>query len=134
MQVRTEFRYRACMRAALAAALVVALALASAVSASSSTSGLHGLVVLSPAGPVCFEGDPCTRPAARVVLAFWRHGRVVKRVTTRADGAYRVPLLGGVYRVSAPAYRVGSGVTPKKVRVPTNRMARVDLTIDTGIQ
>jgi hypothetical protein len=110
------------------------LALILATSASAARSGLRGLVVLSPSRPVCVDDDPCTRPAARVVLAFSRHGRVVARVRTDADGRYRVRLPAGVFRVTAPDYRVGTGVTPRNVRVPDSRTARVDLQIDTGIQ
>jgi hypothetical protein len=102
--------------------------------ASVSTSGLRGFAVLYPARPICFEDDPCTRPAAHVVLAFSHNGRVVARVKTQSNGRYQVRLTAGVYRVSAPAYRIGLGVTPKNVWVSKNRVARANLTIDTGIQ
>jgi hypothetical protein len=105
-----------------------------AASASSSVSGLRGLVTLYPARPVCIEDQPCSKPAANVVLVFRRDGRAVARITTRNDGTYRVRLRPGRYTVLAPAYRVGSGVTPRIVRVPRGRMAHVDLEIDTGIQ
>jgi hypothetical protein len=36
--------------------------------------------------------------------------------------------------VVAPRYRVGYGVTPRTVRVPKERVARIDFEIDTGIQ
>jgi hypothetical protein len=68
------------------------------------------------------------------VLAFSRNGRVVARVKTQANGRFRVRLPAGIYRVTAPAYRIGSGVTPKNVHVLKAQMRRVDLTIDTGIQ
>jgi hypothetical protein len=121
-------------RVVVAATVVAALVAVLAAGASARASGLRGVAVLYPARPVCGEDDPCTRPAANVVLAFWRRGVLVKRVTTTADGHYVVRLAAGVYRVTAPAYRVGSGVTPKHVRVTPARMSRVKLTIDTGIQ
>jgi hypothetical protein len=120
-------------------ALVVVLVLAvlapiEAASEFATGSGLRGLVTLSPTRPVCLEEQPCSRPAAGVVLVFRRNGRAVARVTTRANGTYRVLLRPGRYTVVAPRYRFGSGITPQTVRVPRGRVARVDLEIDTGIQ
>lgn len=122
------------MRVVVATTMVALLVSVWEASASVPASGLRGLAVLSPSSPVCPADDPCTRPAAHVVLAFWRNGEVVKRITTGAHGGYRVRLPAGSYRVTAPTYRIGSGVTPKNVRVPAGRIARVKLTIDTGIQ
>lgn len=101
---------------------------------SASGSGVRGLVTLSPTRPVCLEEQPCSKPAVNVVLVFRRDDRIVARVTTRADGTYRVLLRPGRYTVVAPQYRIGSGVTPRTVRVPRGRVAHVDLEIDTGIQ
>ena len=120
-------------------ALVVALVLAvlvpiDAASDSASSSGLRGLVTLSPTRPVCIEEQPCSKPAAGVVLVFRRDGGVVTRVTTRADGTYRVLLRPGRYTVAAPRYRLGSGIAPHTVRVPRGRVAHLDFEIDTGIQ
>jgi len=114
----------------LAASLVAVLPSATA---SSSRSGLDGLVTLSPIRPVCIEGQPCSKPAARVLLVFQR-GAIVARVTTGAEGWYRVLLRPGSYAIVAPGYVHGSGVTPRTVRVLKGRVARVDLEIDTGIQ
>lgn len=110
------------------------LALIGAASTGATSSGLRGLVTLSPIRPVCLEEQPCSKPAAGAVLVFRRNGRAVARVTTRPDGTYRVILRPGTYIVVAPRYRVGSGVTPRTVRVPRGRVARVDLEIDSGIQ
>ncbi|MSO96495.1 MAG: hypothetical protein EXQ81_12030 [Thermoleophilia bacterium] len=116
----------------------VALALlvpTTAVVASTTPSGLRGTVVRSPARPVCIEDEPCTKPAAGFLLVFSRAGAVVARTTTRVDGSYRVPLRPGIYTVRAPAApRVGAGLTPRLVRVPTGRFARIDFVIDTGLQ
>ncbi|MEP7224818.1 MAG: hypothetical protein ABI783_07665, partial [Actinomycetota bacterium] len=100
----------------------------------STTSGLRGRVTVSPSRPVCIEGQPCSKPAPGVLIAFKRDGRIAARVTTRADATYRVILPPGRYTVAAPQYRRGSGVTPHTVRVLKGRMAHVDLEIDTGIQ
>ena len=105
-----------------------------AATASSPSSGLRGLVTLSPTRPVCIEGQPCSKPAAQVLLVFRRNGAVVARVTTGANGCYRVLLRPGTYTVVAPRFVRGSGVTPRTVRVSMGRVARVDLEIDTGIQ
>lgn len=110
------------------------LALIVAATSVAAASGLRGLVTLSPIRPVCLEGRPCSKPAAGAVLVFRRNGHVVARVTTRPDGTYRVLLRPGTYTVVAPRHRIGSGVTPRTVRVPSGRVARVDLEIDTGIQ
>src|SRR5712691_685298 len=121
-------------RVAVTLVALAGLALVPATGVSAASSGLRGLVVFSPTRPVCIEGQPCSKPAAHVLIVFLRTGRVAARVTTGADGTYRVSLLPGTYRVSAPGRRVGSGVTPRTVRVPDGRTARADLEIDTGIQ
>jgi hypothetical protein len=100
----------------------------------STASGLRGHVTLSPAGPVCIEGEACTKPARGVLLTFRRDGRVRASVRTTQDGTYRVLLRPGRYAVFAPGFRIGTGVTPPAVRVLADRVARVDLEIDTGIQ
>jgi hypothetical protein len=123
-------------RLALVAAALTLLAPAVAGAlASAAPSGLRGTVALSPARPVCIEDERCTKPAAGFVLVFSRAGVAVARTTTRADGSYRVPLRPGTYTVRAPAApRIGSGVTPRLVRVCKERFVRVDLSIDTGLQ
>jgi hypothetical protein len=121
-------------RLGVACLSLVLFALVPAVGAASTTSGLRGKVTVSPSRPVCIEGQPCSKPAPGVLVVFRRDGRIVARVTTRADATYRVVLPPGTYTITAPQYRRGSGVTPKTVRVPKGRIAHVDLEIDTGIQ
>ena len=85
--------------------------------------------------PVCKIGVPCERPVAGLVLEFKRGGRVVARVKTTAKGTYRVRLRAGPYAVTTvPPRRVGNGLTPKSVRVPTARLARRDFHLDTGLR
>ena len=110
------------------------LAPISAATGSSAASGLRGLVTLSPTRPLCIEDQPCSKPAPGVLLVFRREGRIVSRVTTRADGTYRLMLPPGGYAVLAPEYGRGSGVTPRVVRIVKGCHRRVDLEIDTGIQ
>jgi hypothetical protein len=135
MQRVEETRYPECMRRLVVTLISMGLlAPVGAATATATGSGLRGLVTLSPTRPICLEEQPCSKPAAGAVLVFRRNGRAVARVTTRSDGTYRVILRPGTYTVVAPRYRIGSGVTPRTVRVPRGRVARVDLEIDTGIQ
>ena len=56
------------------------------------------------------------------------------RVTTTPKGTYRVSLRPGVYSVTTvPPRRVGTGLTPRTVRVPKARVARRDFHLDTGL-
>ena len=120
--------------ARLLAALALALFFAGA-AVSAPSSGLHGVVMEGPIKPVCKIGEPCERPAAGVVLQFKRAGRVVARVRTSQRGTYRVRLRSGSYAVTTvPPRRIGSGLTPRTVRVPKGRMARRDFHLDTGLQ
>ena len=88
-----------------------------------------------PIKPVCGANDPCDAPAPGVLLRFKKGTVVVARVTTGAVGGYRLKLRPGRYEVTTPSNRrIGAGLTPRFVRVPVARVARVDFHIDTGIQ
>jgi hypothetical protein len=113
---------------------VLAAALLAPAASSTTATGLRGKVTLFPARPVCIEGESCSKPAPGVLLVFERKGQVAARVTSTKCATYRVVLAPGVYSVTAPKYRRGSGVTPATVRVKNGRILRVDLEIDTGIQ
>jgi hypothetical protein len=118
---------------------VVALAFGSGLAGAATptvvTSGLRGVVMRGPIKPVCDESDPCEEPAAGVVLRFERANVPVVRVRTGSAGGYRVKLRPGRYAVTTPSRpRVGTGLTPRFVRVPTGRVARVDFHLDTGLQ
>jgi hypothetical protein len=116
------------------AALALASAAGSAAAAPEGTSGLRGVVMRGPTKPVCSETEPCEAPAAGVVLRFARSGDVVARAKTNAAGAYRVLLRPGSYAVTTLQRGVGAGLTPRVVRVPAGRVARVDFHLDSGIQ
>jgi hypothetical protein len=120
------------------AATLVALTLAgvgvSTAASAGPASGLRGVVMRGPTTPVCSETEPCDEPAAGVVLRFVRLGHIVARVRTSAAGTYSVRLRPGRYTVTTPQRGVGTGLTPRAVRVPAGRIARVDFHLDTGIQ
>jgi hypothetical protein len=116
------------------AALALALCFAGA-AASAPVSGLRGVVMEGPIKPVCKVNEPCERPAAGVVLQFKRAGRVVARAKTTLRGTYRVRLRPGTYAVTTvPPRRIGTGLTPKTVRVPKARVGRRDFHLDTGLE
>jgi hypothetical protein len=97
-------------------------------------SGLRGVVMQGPTAPVCRTDDPCEEPARGIPLQFRRGGKVVAEVKTTRAGRYSVRLRAGSYAVRTPRRRVGTGLTPRVVRVPRGRIARVDFHLDTGIQ
>ena len=110
------------------------LALACTAAPATTASGLRGIVVRGPITPVCRVGVPCDEPAAGVTLVFSRSGRVVARTTTGQKGGYRLTLRPGRYGVTTTKRGIGSGLTPRFAIVPTNRVARVDFKLDTGIR
>ena len=123
------------MRVAVVALLVLASTFASAGAADARyVSGLRGIVMQGPTAPVCREGDACEEPAAGVILQFRRAGKLVVQVKTTQLGRYSVRLAAGSYAVTSPRRRIGSGLTPRVVRVPRGRIGRVDFHLDTGIQ
>jgi len=91
---------------------------------------LHGVVMRGPITPVCMVGKPCDAPAAHFCLSFGDH-----RVTTDANGRYRIRLRAGTYAVRAcTTPSPGRGVEPRTVRVRPGVDTRVDLNVDTGIR
>jgi hypothetical protein len=113
----------------------LALALAAGAQAMPPRGTLAGLVTRGPITPVCAIEQPCDEPAAHVTLVFSHADRDVTRVTTGADGRYRVRLPATTYQVR----RAQSGVPdrrlePHAVLVKAGRLIRVDFSIDTGIR
>jgi hypothetical protein len=97
--------------------------------------GLHGTVVISPSQPVCMVGEPCSKPDANDVLAFWRHGKRIATARTDSSGHYRITLAPGRYAVTAPRHQgIGRGLDPRYVTVPSARYARLNFTLDIGIR
>jgi len=101
--------------------------------AASRVSGLRGVVMQGPTRPVCID-DPCEEPARGIVLEFTRDGKVVAGVKTTTSGTYSIRLKAGSYAVRVPSLRIGTGLSPRVVRVPRGRIARVDFHLDTGRQ
>ena len=95
---------------------------------------LHGTVLLAPATPVCMPRIPCMRPAPGVVLAFSRGGLVRGRVTTGADGSYRVALAPGAYSVRVARPAGVRRLTPSSVTAAGGQVRRVTFYLDTGIR
>jgi hypothetical protein len=87
-----------------------------------------------PTTPVCRVDDSCEEPARGVLLQFKRADKVVAEVKTTRTGMYSVRLRAGSYSVRAPRRRIGTGLTPRVVRVPRGRIAKADFHLDTGIQ
>lgn len=93
---------------------------------------MFGLVVRSPAQPVCVAGKPCSAPAAGAVLVFARHGDVVARAKADRRGRYRVALRAGRYSVSTRG--VLARIRPTAVVVTAGTFTRRNFTIDPGIR
>jgi hypothetical protein len=105
------------------------LALAAAVA------GLHGVVMRGPTQPVCQVGKPCSEPAVGAVLVFSRNGREAARARAGPGGRYTVRLAPGFYAVRlTTAPTIGSGLTPRQVRVRSGVDGRIDFDVDTGIR
>ena len=101
--------------------------------AATNDAGLHGLVMQESTKPVCIN-DPCEEPARGILLEFTRDGKVVAEVKTTRTGTYSLRLKAGSYAVRVPGQRIGTGLSPRVVRVPRGRFARVDFHLDTGRQ
>jgi hypothetical protein len=116
-------------------ALVGGLALANAATPQAvGKTVVSGTVMLNPAGPVCYPGEPCSKPARGFTLVFSQRAPV-RRVKTNDQGRYRVLLRPGIYRVSSPGGKVaGNGLFPKRIKVPARASATRNFTYDVGIR
>lgn len=118
-------------RAAALAAAVAAAASVACANGAEPHGGLYGKVLRGPIKPVCTLDEPCDEPARRITLTFVRDETRV-RVTTNADGRYRVALAPGSYTIRVDR-RLGF-VKERGVRVLRGRFTRHDVLIDTGIR
>ena len=99
-----------------------------------SRTGAGGVLYRGPITPVCRVGTPCDAPAPGVTLIFTRAGHAF-RVRTGAGGHFSIPLRPGLYAVRVvPVATIGSGLSPRSIRVPFGGWARVRLMLDTGIR
>jgi hypothetical protein len=94
-------------------------------------SGLYGVVTRGPTTPVCRVDVPCTKPYGNSTLVFTRPG-VTRKVTTDAQGKYRVALPAG--RWSLRVQDAHFGWRPSTVTVPSGRYAKLNVFVDTGIR
>lgn len=115
----------------IAASSVLALVFLLGAGNGGSSSGLRGTVLLDPGTPVCQIGTTCTRPAAHVLLRFWRNGRLVAHTRTDGKGQFRIALGPRRYRVTSTS---GAVLTPPRVTVATGTYRRVLFRLDTGIR
>ena len=108
----------------------IALAQAAAPTAATTT-GVRGVVMRGPIAPVCRAEQPCTAAAKKVVLHFVRR---YSSGWTRTDlsGHYSIALAPGSYSLQIPSARFG--YRPRAVTVRANRVAVLNITIDTGIR
>jgi hypothetical protein len=98
------------------------------------TTGIDGVLYRGPVTPVCRVGTPCDEPAPGLTLVFTRAGHAF-RVRTGTGGRFSIALRPGLYTVRiAPAAVIGSGLSPRAVRVPAGGRVRVRLMLDTGIR
>jgi hypothetical protein len=96
---------------------------------SGGSGGLQGTVTRGPITPTCSQNEPCSAPAPDVTLSFSTGGKVIARVKTGDEGAYRVELPAGRYFVLGP-----QPVRPQQVDVPGSGFRRVDFSYDTKIR
>jgi len=119
----------------LAILTALTLGCGSAGSAGSGTgTGLRGLVKRGPITPVCRSNVPCDEPARGVKLVFTRSGKVVATATTNQKGWYRVTLRPGRYSVRTNRRGFERKTSPSAATVPSDRFARRDFHIDTGLR
>jgi hypothetical protein len=121
------------MRAFLIAA-AAALTLGCGSAGGGVTTGLQGRVMRGPITPVCHVGKPCTAPAPGVKLYFSRSGKVAATATTDKKGWYHVTLKPGRYSVRTNRRAFESKPQPATATVPSDRVARRDFMLDTGIR
>jgi hypothetical protein len=103
-------------------------------------SGIQGTVVLGPTCPVestpgANDPVPCLTPYAAQLVVLDGENAVVARVTSAADGKFRVDLAPGEY-VVAPATGSDSYpiANPVSVTVANGQYAQVEINYDTGIR
>jgi hypothetical protein len=94
-------------------------------------SGLYGVVTRGPTTPVCRVDVPCTKPYGHSTLVFSRLG-VTRRVTTDAQGRYRIGLAPGRWSLRVKGAQFG--VKPTAVTVPSARYGKLNVLVDTGIR
>ena len=98
-------------------------------------SGIEGQVIIGPISPVSRPGEPNTKPfAADISFRRLSDGRVVASVRSGEDGAFRVVLAPGRYRVEPKRGEPLPIAPPQDVTVIADRFTRVRIDYDSGIR
>jgi hypothetical protein len=92
------------------------------------SSGLHGKV-LRQVGGACEAGSDCMEPIPGMTLAFSRDGQATVRMTTRADGTYRVRLVPGMYRVKVLGAGPRAKIQPALASVRRGSFRTIDFVV-----
>lgn len=116
------------------AAVLLSLLPSGSVAAATRSGVLSGYALVAPAEPICMPRVPCSRPASGIVLTFTRHDAVRARVTTAADGSYRVTLAPGTYTVKVTHPVPIRVLRPTSVTVAAGHVKRVTFYLDSGIR
>ena len=127
---------------------VIALVLAACSSAGGSSaspssgstsgeSGIEGITEADPQCPVVSASAPCpASPISKTVVVRGPTGKEVARFTSGGDGAFRVALSPGSYRLEEVVDPPGSppNLKPESVEVRAGTFTHVALIFDTGIR
>lgn len=92
------------------------------------------MVLIGPQCPVEQAGSPCPDRPLSTELTFVRNGEVVARVTSKADGSFRVNLEPGTYQIEARALSVAQSLKPMEATVRAGVYTTVTVRIDSGIR
>lgn len=99
------------------------------------TSGIYGVVTLGPTCPVERPGQTCTAPFAGIIEFVRQTGdsAEITRVTTQADGSFRVNLAPGDYVAERTDTKMFN-LAKTKIHVTENQFSQVNVDFDTGIR
>jgi hypothetical protein len=102
-------------------------------------SGITGSVVLGPTCPnppsVGPDGQvPCLTPYAAQLVVLDTEGKVVTRITSGADGTFRVDVPPGDYVIAPATTASYPSAQPVSVQVVAGNYAQVQINYDTGLR
>ena len=99
-------------------------------------SGIEGRTMVDGGCPVEYEASPCPAKPISAEITASAGGRVIARVTSDADGRFRISLPPGSYVVHA--INLSGGLYPRSapvnVTVRSGRYTAVAVSFDSGIQ
>jgi hypothetical protein len=101
-------------------------------------SGIRGTVLLGPTcpGPADPEAttEPCTTPYSAAVAVLDRDGKVVARVTSGADGSFKVDLPPGMYTLAPQNTDPYPNAPSQSVTVVAGQYVSVQINYDSGVR